>query len=328
MIKRLLSLLALLVLFIMPLLGVRAHAATKPDVTISPFLREVRFSADDAIKDFEVSLTNNSHITQNFKLSVLDFGSLNDSGGVVFAGTNASKLLKKYGLANWLQLSQSSITIEPGKTENVIATIINDVSLQPGGHYAAIVAALENPDQLNVNEISINQKLSSLILATKVGGEKYDLALQKIIVRSSLFRLPKTITLQFKNPGNVHVVPRGTVKILSPNKTVLSGGVINEDSGFILPETMRQILVELHGRGISNFWPTSYQIEVDYRYEGLDQFATKFQTLYFVNIAGIILIILILSGTTWLSWKFRARISKIYKIYKKKLAKSRLFKRL
>ena len=308
----------------MPILGGQTLAASKPAITISPFLSEVKFSSSDATKDFDVNITNNSTNTKDFTLSVLDFGSLNESGGVVFAGSNVNKLINKYGLAHWLQLSTNDVSIEPGKTATITATIINNENLQPGGHYTAIVAALTNPDPTRMNEISINQKLSSLILATKVGGEKYDLKLQQIEAKGSLFHLPKSVTLHFNNPGNVHVIPRGTVRIVSPSGKVVSRGVINEDSSYILPETSRQLSVDLTSIGFRSLWPTLYHVEINYRYEGVDQFAHKSQRLYFVNVPGIIGLGFVLYTFVWVVLRNWHRIKLLYKSLLVKIRKVRL----
>ena len=298
-----------------------AFAAQKPSMTISPFLQDVKFSAQDATKTFPVTLTNNGPQTVNVRLSIVDFGSLNDSGGIVFAGTKSSSLINKYGLSHWLQLSESSLDIESGTSRNITATIIDDTTLKPGGHYSAIIASVIDPNPTLQDQIGIVQKLTSLIFATKVGGEKYDLILQKIIKPSSSLTLPKTVNLEFKNPGNVHVVPRGTVKIMTPGGRVISEGIINEDSSFVLPETSRQLTVAMRPLSASGLWPSLYTIEVSYRYDGVDYFAHKQAFLYFVNVPALVTILLILIVITTLCIKNRHHVKKIKAVIKRGSAK-------
>lgn len=282
----------------------QAFAASKTSqITISPFLREVRFSADEGTKNFEVEIANDSDKVQNLTLSVLDFGSLNETGGLAFAGSNASGLVKKYGLANWLQLNVTNLSIEAGKSTKIQATIIDDVSLAPGGHYAAIVAAVDSEAGNTSNQVTVDQKLSSLIFAIKTGGEKYDLKLDKIEVGSNRFRLPGFVTLHFYNPGNVHVVPRGTVKILAPGGEVISQGVINEESSFVLPETSKQLLVKLNRLGRKDLRTSAYKLQVDYRYDGIDKFARREQPIYITSIAGLIMLIVLFAGVLWAAFR-------------------------
>ncbi len=287
--KKLTSILLLGVVFSFTLSIFVNAAEQKTTITISPFLHEVRFSADEATKDFSIEITNSTNQPQKLSLSVLDFGSLNDSGGVVFAGTDASTIVKKYGLATWLQLAQKNLTLNPNETTNIQATIINDTTMAPGGHYAAIIASIDGPLGRS-NEISINQRLSSLILATKVGGEKYDLRLDKISSDGNFFHLPKTVTLSFRNPGNTHVVPRGKVLLKSLSGAVISQGIINGQSEFVLPETTRNLTVKLNPISSISMWPNKYHIQVDYRYDGIDNFASKDKSLYFLNLPSLLLL--------------------------------------
>ena len=305
-----------LMLTVMLTAGVLAPAyaasaqTTKQSVTISPFLQEVRIEAGDATKDFTLSLTNRTGRAQVFRLTALDFGSLNDTGGVVFAGSNASSLIKKYGLASWLTLSSKEVSLDSNKTAKITATIINDTSLSPGGHYGAVVASIDSPDEAT-NRIAINQQLSSLIFATKVGGEKYDLRLSRIEPQGGKFRLPKTVMLHFTNPGNVHVIPRGKVRILAPGGKVISEGVINEDSSFVLPETNRRIPIEMRAVGRAGIWPSVYRVQVDYRYDGIEVYARREQRLYFVNAVGIALVATALAGVIFAAYTYRGFLKKM-----------------
>jgi hypothetical protein len=273
------------------------HALSSPrKATITPFLQQVTIAANEMSKKIDISLTNNTDKTQTYRLSVLDFGSLNDSGGIVFAGSNASSLISKYGLATWIKLKTSVISLDAGKMTDLGLTLEDDGSMQPGGHYAAVIASLDSPGSVSSAQVDINQQLSALILATKLGGEKYDLKLDKTDLQTSTYRLPTHISLHFSNPGNVHVVPRGTVRLLTPNGKIISQGIINEDSVFILPETARQLKVSFNKVARQNWWPTTYRIEINYRYDGYDSFATKTLTIHYVNLPALVLTALLLIG--------------------------------
>lgn len=284
-----------------------AAASLRPRVTIAPFLQQVQIAPTDAIKNFDVYLTNNSTSTLSFHLSVVDFGSLDETGGLVFAGSNASSLTKKYGLASWLRLAESDLSLAPGQTATVTATIVNDVNLQPGGHYAAIIASVKNQSTFAKNQISIKQELSALILATKTGGDKYDLRLNGLHYGSNWWSLPGAVTLRFYNPGNVHVVPRGLVKLVAPNGQTVRQGAINGASSFVLPQTYRQIPVELQDVGHGGWQPGLYRFEVDYRYDGIDHYASKTFVVHFLNLSSLLLMATVLVAATWLAIKIRRR---------------------
>jgi hypothetical protein len=298
----------LLIVLIMVAAAPQAWAASsRPLVTIAPFLQQVQIAPADGVKNFNVAITNDSEAALSFHLSVVDFGSLDETGGLVFAGSNASSLTKKYGLASWLQLAVSDLNLAPGQTAKVTATIVNDVSLQPGGHYAAIITSVKNQGAPVKNRINVKQELSALILATKTGGDKYDLHLDGLRYGNNWWRLPSQVTLRFYNPGNVHVVPRGLVKLIAPNGQVVSQGVINDASSFVLPETYRQIPVELQSVGHSGWRPGLYHIQVDYRYDGIDRYASKTFAVHFLNLSSLLLIAAVLAAAIWLAIKIRRR---------------------
>jgi hypothetical protein len=274
------------------------------DVTVAPFLQTVTLSPGDAQKSFELSITNNLATVQNLKLSVTNFGSLDETGGIAFAGSNANKLMSKYGLADWLSLSDSELSLSPHQTAKVTATIDNQSSLSPGGHYAAIIASSVNNGQGSGSQVSINQKVSSLVFATKIGGEKYDLHLNSISSDRTVSKLPKTVTLSFKNTGNTQLVPRGIVYLMSGN-TFLSRGVINEQSSYVLPETNRIFDIPLKPIAASpKYIVGSFKIKVDYRYDGYDKFASRSQSFKLFSPLSLLIIIVFIVGLIFVLKKY------------------------
>ncbi len=295
MIKRTRILLALLVLggLLIISFGPTALAAgsskpSKSGITLSPFEQQLSIAPDDLTRSFNLSLTNNTTTLQELSLTARDFGSLNDTGGVLLEGSNAYS--QKYGLASWLALGTDTVVLQPGEKKSVPVTIENRSTLQPGGHYGAVVASVTSLDDQSSNRVVINQQLLSLLLVTKVGGEKYNLKLKDISPNGNWFHLPNTVKLRFQNPGNVHVVPRGTVKLKSPSGKILAEGIINSESAFILPESFRELFVPLNKIAAAPPLPGVYNVEVDYRYDGINAVAIKNYPVRFLSLgtfAGI-----------------------------------------
>jgi len=284
---------------VLPSLAYAAPAQPAPqslDITISPFLQSVSIDAAEATKSFTVDLTNNTKNTEVFDMSALDFGTLGETGGLVFAGANAGNLVTKYGLASWLQLDKPTLTVAPGQKGRVTATITNADDLPPGGHYAAIVASVVAGDAGSANPVNVKQKLSSLVFATKTGGEKYDLHLQSISSNASWHSLPNQVTLRFTNNGNVQVIPRGLVELKNPAGQVISRGAINEASNYVLPETTRALTVDLTAIKKALSRPGAYHIVVNYRYDGYQNYATRTAAVKYVPLVLILLTIAIIIG--------------------------------
>ncbi|MFO0781633.1 MAG: hypothetical protein U0524_01945 [Candidatus Saccharimonadales bacterium] len=268
------------------LLPAQGHAASPTasarGISISPFIQTLSIQPNDLEKSFSLKLSNNTSSIQELRLSAQDFGSLDETGGVLLEG--GSSYTKKYGLTSWLQLGADTVVLQPKQSREIPVVIQNRSSLQPGGHYAAVVASVKQLDAPTGNEVAINQQLMSLLLVNKTGGEKYALNLTNIEQNGNWFKLPTVVKLRFQNPGNVHVVPRGTVELKSPGGTVIARGIINSESAFVLPETFREIYVPLEK--VANDFPAPglYRIDVKYRYDGIDKTAEKSEILRFINL--------------------------------------------
>jgi len=130
------------------------------------------------------------------------------------------------------------------------------------------------------NKISLNPIASALLFVNKIGGDIHNLILDKVDKANNLFALPSVVTLHFRNQGNTHVLPRGTVEIRGPGGRLISKGVINEGSAIILPELSRNFQVKL-GRLALPVRPGHYRLSVNYRFDGYDQFRT-YQTNFFL----------------------------------------------
>ena len=262
---------------------VPAHAHALSGITVAPALNNVILQPDDAEKTLLISVTNNNQTTQTVKLSGLDFGTLDESGGLAFINQKVDSRQTKYGLTSWLQFDTDTLTLEPGQKKDAAVNIINKESLAPGGHYAAVVVTPVKDNTTN-DRVNLVPSTSALILLRKNGGVVEDLRLVQTDVQGAgRFKFPTSVTLRFQNAGNVHLVPRGLVTVTDTLGHTLAKGIINEDSGFILPETFRKFPVAL-GRLEGRTWPGQYKINVTWRYDGSQathQSVVKFY--YFVN---------------------------------------------
>lgn len=284
---------SLLLMVSVPASAASSQPKSTPGISLSPFQQQLSLAPDDPSATFDLQLTNHTASLQELRLSARDFGSLNDTGGVLLEGSN-SRYTQKYGLVSWLALGTDTVVLQPGESRSIPITIENRSSLQPGGHYGAVVASVNSLDDQQGNRVVINQQMLSLIFVKKVGGEHYDLKLSRIEHNGNWVKLPDNVKLRFMNPGNVHVVPRGTVSLKSPNGKVLAQGIINSESAYVLPETFRELDVPLTKIASQYPLPGLYSIEVHYRYEGLTRAAKQSQNLQFISLPTYALVALII----------------------------------
>ena len=266
-----------------------ASALASSTFSVTPAFQSASLDASPSVH-LTITLSNETPKDQNFRLSVADFGSLNESGGVAFLGEGSSQLDHRYGLASWLQLNQNVIFVAAGKSAEIGVTVENRESLAPGGHYGAVLATAVTdtgvPQPL-VAQVGVKAVLSSLILLTKTGGALPQLTLVSETSHHSAAQLPGSVVQRFQNPGNVHVVPRGVIQIIDPAGRIVASGALNESSSFILPESYRKLPVTLSNLA-KPWYPGRYVMKTVYRFDGTDATKTYWETFWYIGSAAVI----------------------------------------
>jgi hypothetical protein len=321
--KRLLVLLAGLMAASYLMISISTSAATIPTlvkqsqtpkgITVSPAFQQVQVLESESQHPLEFTITNNLSSAQTLQLSTADFNELSETGGLFFVGANPTQLQKKYGLAKWLSLPQSSVTIPPKQSTKITAQVLNQPDLNGGGHYGALMLALQNQskDRPQNNKVALHPIASSLLFVNKVGGDTHKLKLDRVDVSHSMFSLPKKVDIRFYNSGNTHIIPRGTVLLYSPDGKVISQGTINEDSTIILPEVYRKYEVPLKQVG-SSLRTGNYKLVVNFRFDGYDQFRSYQTKIFLVTPEGISMILLIALVVICIIYLYKNRRVKRY----------------
>jgi hypothetical protein len=297
---------------------------TPSGITLSPAIVQSQIQATEAQHQLDFKITNNKSVPQTINITTADFNTLDESGGLVFVGTNPTKLQKKYGLATWLTLPQTSVTLQPKQTSTINAFITNQDSLAPGGHYGALMLSLEEANQASLssnNKVSLHPIATSLLFVSKLGGDTHKLQLSNVYTSHNIFQLPGTATLRFHNNGNTHLVPRGEVNVTTSRGKLISKGIINENSQIILPGTYRRYAVDLH-KISTPLLPGKYKMDVNFRFDGYDQFRTYQTSQFLLTPAFLLLILVVIFALVVVLFilknrKFRANFSRLRKASKK-----------
>jgi hypothetical protein len=277
--------------------------AASSGLSISPPFQQITLSSSNPQLTYSLVLTNSTAVELTLKLTTVDFGTLDETGGVVFAGSKETELEKKYGLAAWMNLGNDLVTLAPHTSQSIEVTLDNRINLAPGGHYGAVLATTQSLDNHQApgrgEQVTIQQTLSSLIFLKKLGGEQYGLLLKETY-RDGGFLLPSKLQLRYQNPGNIHVVPRGIISVTDPLGKVVEQGIINTDSSLILPESFRVLQVKLRPQSVP-WWPGIYHQVIQYRYDGITAFTTDSSTFFYPGYLIILLVgfALIGGGVYW-----------------------------
>lgn len=261
-------------------------------IQMSPFLENINLDPSKSSISFNINYSNSTNKIQELDLTTEDFGSLNNTGGILLEGSNP--YTEKYGLTAWMSLSSNTVTLNPNSSASVQVTIKNESSLSPGGHYGAVIAKVNNfNNSSNGNIVTINQQLVNLVLIDKTGGDHFNLKLTDIKNNGNWLVLPSSVVLTFQNPGNVQVVPRGLVRLLSPTGKTLAQGIINPQSSFILPESYQDFIVNLNAVSKDYAYPGIYSLSVDFRYDGLSSYYNQKLEIKYVDFQGFILLLIL-----------------------------------
>ncbi len=286
--------------------GVKLVMAQNNGVMMSPPFADVEIAKGDLEKDLVIELTNQSQTTITLNLSVVDFGSLDESGGVAFLTGNSQPGDRKYALASWMSLEKDWVVIDPGKKETVKVAILNKESLSGGGHYGAVLATLKTEEKPKADMVGFNQALATLVYVQKSGGEIKSLIYKSVDYVTNWLKLPSQMKIRFENNGNTHLTPRGKVEINDAWGNIVSKGIINDSSGRIIPESFRLFSVSLK-QNQGWLWPGKYQIKIDFRYDGKEDFQSVKIEYKYVGKEGIILLaVVIILGAVW--WWYKRRV--------------------
>src|SRR5690606_17446642 len=113
---------------------------TSTGLTITPPLQQIELQSDQPSHQSTLIITNHQDQPVNLTMSVVDFGDLEQGGGLAFLGNTPDSIWDKYRLAPWLTVTPQATSIPAHGQQTFEITITNDQELSPGGHYAAVIA--------------------------------------------------------------------------------------------------------------------------------------------------------------------------------------------
>lgn len=288
--------------------GVILAQTSAPGITITPAFQELDLPASQPKLTYDISIQNSSTISQLFHLSLVDFGSLDESGGLEFLGQSTSQLEDKFGLAKWMSLPSAAVVVPGGQTVTLPVTITNDSTLAPGGHYGAVLATIDSSESSSKGpNVGLRQVLSSLVLLTKEGGLIQRLNLAGQTDDAHLWKLPTQVTQRFHNTGNVHLVPYGVVEVEDPARRLVERNAINDGSVVILPDSYRQLTTQFLNTDAA-WMPGRYRLISTYEYDGSSQTKTFVTTFWYAGLAVVWIVSLLFVAAVifWAWWFYRA----------------------
>jgi hypothetical protein len=267
---------------------VSALSAPVYGITVSPAIKQINLESGQSTSTYNILITNNTSSTVTLYISAQNFTALNQTGGVGLLGPSAPS--EAHGLSEWLKINDPILTLAPKASQSVPITIYNAQDIAPGGHYAALLVAVEPPSSRSFgNQFSAHQVVSSLVFLTTAGHISYSVKLEPLQLPSITFNLPTSVNIVLDNTGNTQTAPRGLITLSGPRGEI-ARGIINIGSGLILPNTSRIYTVKLLGEH-KIVLPGIYTFHISYQANTIS--AAKLASVSFLYIDATMVIILV-----------------------------------
>jgi len=289
-------LLSCLIFFVAPALA----QSDKLTLTIAPPLIKNNMVPGESWASSVKIVNNNTEVIKVFA-HVFDFKS-GPEGGVEFLQNNfeekeEGREISNFLLSDWIEISKEAIELAPNESKEVPFIIKAPENAEPGGHYAAILIGTKPNKELEGSGLNVSSLLSSLIMIN-VGGDTIEKAdIREFSVSKNIYDEPKAdFTVRFENTGNVHVQPRGEIKIYDFWGNEKGNIQINHNSSFgnVLPGSIRKWEFSWAGeKKISEMGRYKASLVLAYGEEAKE---TVFYNLYFWVIYWKILISFVLGA--------------------------------
>lgn len=223
---------------VMSLSGVAVPASANPGISLSPFA------------SVTVDVTPGETITHRMKLSigeqdkamdmavdVMGYGS--SSGGTPKAIAMAQDT-SPYSARSFVSVDKSSIHLEPGGSQEIIATITVPPDIGEGGRYAIIYIHEQQPAGAS-GAGSFSAFNIPILLTVKDSTLSHTGMITEITAGKAVSGQPVEILVSYQNTGNHHFKVTGEVTISNDGGEVLDTIHLPLSSSSVIPTTLRQV---------------------------------------------------------------------------------------
>jgi hypothetical protein len=241
-----------IVMLFLPLLSVQAQEG-KVALTISPPLIKQNMSPGEKWNS-TVKLVNNNKETITIYMQAADFKS-SEEGTVEFVPTG-QKDNYKFALSQWLEFDKEPVEIKAQESREIPFTINVPADAEPGGHYAAMLAGTKPQEDIYGSGMKVSSVLASLIMLEIKGSfeEKGEIIEFSTDKKAYLDEPEVIFKIKFSNTGNIHLQPRGEIKIYNFFNKEKETIYINHQTeyGNVLPQSERAW--DFSWRGKRSLW--------------------------------------------------------------------------
>jgi len=178
-----------------------------------------------------------------------------DEEGHVTAGT---QIPEGNSLKEWLHPELNDLDVLPRQEYEIRFTVDVPTTADPGTHYGALLVTTAPIAQ--AGGAAIQMKIGPIILVKVLGSVTEKLTLESLSVPRFAESPPIALEARFKNEGNVHEAPSGSIEVRNMFGTLVATGTLPERN--VLPGAVRKIVVSV-GEGL---WLGRYTVLLQANY--------------------------------------------------------------
>jgi hypothetical protein len=224
----------------------------------------------------QITVTNRLGQDMNFKVGVEDFsGSYDTDQTIVLLGDKKGP----YSMKDFIKPETTEFTLKHGERITIPVEIDIPKDTQPGGLYASVLVSTVPDSKVaeNQGQAKIISRLGTLYFV-RVAGEVNEAGyLQnfKVTPPANGFyeKGPIPFEIYYKNEGNVHLKPTGTIKIENMLGKKVGEVTINIDPNenyFVMPNSLRKMVKSWEGSFLIGKYTATLTMNSNYQLKAGD----------------------------------------------------------
>lgn len=202
-------------------------------IAVSPQILELSANPGDTISS-NFRLTNGGDLAIAIEVQPRNFTPRGEDGAV-----ELTEETTPYSLAQWIDTSPQTTTIEPRETHDFATTISIPENAEPGGHFGSVVFRTIPSEQEGTAAL-VSQEIAPVILVRIAGDVIESAEIASFQSTRSIWTNQDTLSFEtrVRNTGNVHLKPSGKIEIKNIFGDTVSS--IELDERNVIPDATRR----------------------------------------------------------------------------------------
>ncbi len=229
------------------LLTETTYAQEGSGITIKPATVEEAIDPG-AVKQFSVSIRNESDVEQTFYLGRRDIVGVRDGNVPVYA--DEEQETTSLDMSSWIVLEQESMVVGPRSEVPLTFTVTVPTDAAPGNHFAGIFVSME-PPKLRESGAAIGYEVANIISLRVAGEVMEEASIRQFSTDNYIYGSPNVnFNVRIENSGNTLVRPTGPLEITNMfGQKVSENLIFNESAAAIFPRSTREYTLNWVGEG-------------------------------------------------------------------------------